>query len=216
MLFRKKKSVDKPNGEVLDQAPRPARACVTHSSAETAHLIGPGCVKLRAEIPVWKPVDGSDLTLHPRYLKRIICYGNVDFSTATLHLLWERSIQIAFLSPDCRKILGVLQPHGNSPNLCRMQHLAAEDPAFVLRMSQDIVHAKLEQAAENLRYFQRQAKGNGDCSASLAIVKDCLSQITRSKQVDSLLGTEGRAAAAWYAYFASLLPNEWPFAGRKA
>jgi CRISPR-associated protein Cas1 len=218
MFFRKstsKNAIGIPAGET-NHAPQQARKCIAHSSAETAHLIGPGCVKLQAETPVWQPVDGQRLSLHPKYLKRILCYGNVDFSTASLHLFWKRGIHIAFLSQDCQKVHGYLQPPSSFPNLARLQHLAAEDSQFVLSRSRMIVSEKLSETVVNLRYFQRQSVGSGDYSKALATVKECLDQIPRATQIQVLRGIEGRAAAVWFDIFANLLPKEWTFQGRRA
>ena len=76
------------------------------STAHTAHLVGPGCMKLEADMPIWKPVDAPAVKLHPEYLKAIVCYGNVDFSTAVLCKLWHQGTQVVFLTPGGHRLLG--------------------------------------------------------------------------------------------------------------
>lgn len=50
------------------------------SSAGTAHLIGPGCLKLHGGLPRWEPVQGQNIMLHPEYLERILLYSTTGKS----------------------------------------------------------------------------------------------------------------------------------------
>lgn len=199
----------------IEPASAEASLRMRRSTADTAHLIGPGCVKLVGKMPIWKPVTGARLQLHPEYLRRVLCYGNVDFSTAVLRLLWRKGVQVVFLSPSGTSLLGKLQPAGGSPNLARLQHLAAEHPAFRLAMGKELVAAKIESQVATVRYYQQQGKGE---SAGKAL-RELKRQRARCEQVDSvatLLGVEGSATAIWFRHFASLVPGSWGFSKRVA
>lgn len=211
MFFRKRSN----STTVHSEPDTKARLTIQHSSAETAHLVGPGYVKLQAAIPIWKPVDGRTLSLHPRYLKRLLCYGNVDLSTACLQLFWKRGIVISFLSQDSASCLGMLRPVGSRPNLPRLQHLSAEDPRFVLSLAQEIVSGKLDAAADSIRYYQQQGRGAaaGQALQSLLQLKG---HVGRTHQLSSLRGVEGQGALIWFRFFASLLPAGWRFEKRSA
>jgi CRISPR-associated protein Cas1 len=148
-------------------------------------------------------------------LKRILCYGNVDFSTAALRLFWKRRIHVVFLSPGGHAVLGKLEPGGSSPNLRRLQHLAAADPAFSLTLARQTVSDKIAAAAATCRYFQQQGKGQ-DGGRVLAKLKECGTQAEQAKSVATLLGLEGSAAALWYGFLASVLPAGWTLPGRVA
>ena len=206
MLFRNKSKHK--SSQTTD--PKTSRQSIQHSSAETAHLIGPGCVKLRAKIPVWKPVSGRDVSLHPRYLQRVFCYGNVDFSTAVLTLLWSEGIFVAFLSADGRRLLAKLQPVAAFPGLARLQHLAATDSQFTLDLAKQIVAGKIGSASVTARYFQQQGK-TGDAGALIRELKGLVLRSESARQLSSLRGYEGQAAALWYRYYSALLPVEWQF-----
>jgi len=186
-----------------------------HSSAETAHLVGPGCVKIRGDVPIWQPVDSKTVSLHPRYLKRVVCYGNVDFSTAVLKLFWQQGIVISFISKDCRAVLGKLQPIGPFPNLTFLQHVASIDEPFAFEFAQRIVLDKLQILSDQVRYFQQQGKRDGatDCLKQL---KPIQARISRASRLQSLLGYEGQAAQLWFSYLSKLIPEGWTFPGRRA
>ncbi|TVP96190.1 MAG: CRISPR-associated endonuclease Cas1 [Planctomycetaceae bacterium] len=219
MFFRRKKdaaadqeAVDgqsvngRAKAKAAEASGRSAAAAV--STAETAHLVGPGCVRLQGRLPVWTPVDGTPLKLHPRHLRRLLCYGNVDLTTATLRLFWKRGIQVVFLSPHGDRMLGKLQPGGRFPNLQRLQHLTANDAAARLRFAREVVDAKLVGCLDEARYFQQQGRGDsaGVLMRQLRAVQD---RLAKAVSVDAVRGHEGAAAARWFPFLGSLLPPEW-------
>lgn len=217
MLFRRRKkaSADK----VLAKAEN-GSAVTNHSpplvsTAETAHLVGPGCVRLQGRLPLWQPAQGTALKLHPRYLRRLYCYGNVDFTTATLRLFWKRGIQVVFLSPSGERLLGKLQPGGRFPNLQRLQHLAAENPAVRLRFAQEIVDAKLATCLDAARYFQQQGRGEG-AGKLIRHLRAVRGRLAAAAAVEVIRGHEGAAAASWFSFLGSLLPPPWRIAQRVA
>lgn len=213
MLFRKRKTDEPP---AQPEAPTAdVRLTIQHSSAETAHLIGPGCVKLRGDIPIWKPVSGQTISLHPKYLKRLFCYGNVDISTAVLQLFWKQGIVVSFLSRDSRRMVGKLQPLGGRPNLARLQHLAAEDADFAIAMAREIVRNKIDATTDAVRYYQQQGKGH-DAGSVLVDLKRISARVDSARQRSELHGLEGQAASAWFRYLACLLPTGWEFNRRSA
>ncbi len=50
----------------------------------------------------------------------------------------------------------------------------------------------------------------------MTLLRNSLHQVEQTKQLDTLRGVEGRAAAIWYGYFATIIPSDWTFAGRKS
>jgi CRISPR-associated protein Cas1 len=204
-------SVDSTKGTATTASHKTARM----STADTAHLIGPGCVKLVGKIPTWQPVTGSRLQLHPQYLRRVFCYGNVDFSTAVLRLFWQRGTQVSFLSPSGNSLLGKLQPSGDAPNLPRLQHLAAANAAFTLSMAQEIVLAKIESQRGAARYFQQQGKGNSAGKVIMSL-KQVETKVELASSLDQLRGIEGIATANWFRFLTTVFPPTWEFKKRIA
>jgi len=185
------------------------------SSAGTAHLIGPGCLKLHGGLPRWEPVQGQNIMLHPEYLERILLYGSTDATGSALRLCWRKGIQVVFLTPQGHEILGRLQPAGNCPNLPYLQHLAAADSAFPLAVARWLVHEKMQATVTALRYYQQQGKvtAAGDRLKQLERLK---ASADKAKSVNSLRGVEGTTAHLWFEVFATLLPEGWTFPGRQA
>lgn len=213
-MFRKRQMNDSQE-TVKETSDAVSRPTLQHSSAETAHLIGPGCARLVGGVPIWTPVAGRKLTLHPRYVKRIICYGQVDFSTALLVHLWELGTSVAFLSPHGSDLLGTLHPQASSTALMRLQHLTIAEPKFRLEIAKSIVSDKVSSTVETIRYYQRQGKGV-NASQTLHELKSLNTRMGAQLATSSLLGLEGQAANQWYRYFGSLLPGDWQFQRRSA
>lgn len=187
----------------------------TRSTAETAHLVGPGCVKLRGGIVEWRPASGRRVLLHPKYLRRILIYGRADVSGAALQLLWREAIQIVYLSRGGHKLLGRLQPSGPSPHLPRLLHLAAADPGMRLRLAREVVLQKIVSEVNTTRYYQRQGKGKS-AGAVLRKLLSLQGNVKEAESIPSLLGIEGAAGASWLQYFASLVPAPWEFQHRRS
>ena len=196
-----------------DSATTNSRPVKQVSTADTAHLVGPGCVRLEGRLPLWQSTAGARLQLHPKYLRRLLCYGNVDITTAALRLFWRRGIQVVFLSPSGERLLGKLQPAGNAPHLPRLQHLAAEQPAVRLALATELVEVKLESTLEAIRYFQRQGRG-AQPGKAISAIRRFQEQVESADSVAKLRGLEGASAARWFSFLATVLPEPWEFQKR--
>ena len=193
------------------------RSTVTqHSTARTAYLIGPGCVRVEGDVPTWTPVDGNRTKLHFQYLESIVCFGNVDLSTACLTRLWSHGIHVSFLSPSGHRALGILEPIGErSSQRIRWQYLAASDPELRLRFAKETVHQKIESTIATARYFQQQGK-KADFGAVLITLKTMSDKLNVAKDLDVLRGIEGNAARTWFDVYRQLVGPEWEFETRSA
>ena len=212
MFFRKKTKIS-PDATPATMPQRKPQA--TSSSAETAHLIGPGCLKLQGGLLRWQPIEGPHIILHPHQIARILMYGATDVTGSALRLIWRHTIQVIFLSPQGHELLGKVQPTGNSPNLIWLQHLAIMDPTIRLKLSQQLIYDKIEAAAVQTRYFQQQGKA-ANAGELLKQFRKLQDSTQRTKTLDSLRGVEGTAASTWFQLYATLVPSGWTFPGRKA
>ena len=185
------------------------------SPAETAYLIGPGCMKVRGGLPFWKPVQGTATKLHPEYLKRIVVFGLADFSGKVFSLLWRRKIQVVFLSPHGNDLLAHLHPAGDRPALARLQHLAAANSRFSLNISKSLIAEKINATRDSLRYYQQQS-AISNAGNTLKQLDKLKAQSQSAKSVAALLGIEGSAARLWREQFGRLLPDGWTFTKRKS
>ena len=190
---------------------QPART----TPAETAYLIGPGSLRVKGELPIWKPVKGDSIKLHPEFLKRIIVFGLADCSGKAFSLLWRKNIQVIFLSPHGNSVLAHIQPAGDRPGLSRRQHLAAADRPFALSIAREVVTDKIAATAETARYFQRQGSAPS-AGKLLKFIESVRRKIAAVNSQDQLLGIEGSVAKLWWKTFAEVIPREWKFTGRKS
>ena len=212
MFFRKPKPAHQPTAESSD-SPRAIPAAIT--GAETAHLRGPGCLRVASALLRWEPVDGRALVLHPKRLGRVFLYGAADVTGTAVRLLWRHAIQIIFLTPQGHEILGKIQPQKETSQLTWLQHRAALDPSFSLRLSKEVVGQKIASTIGTARYYQRQGKSTG-IGELLRKLDGLSSSVSRQTSVASLRGIEGTAACAWFDMFRQLLPDGWTFPGRRA
>lgn len=213
VFFRRKKPSQENDAEPINGIARKPQA--NSSSAETAHLIGPGCLKLQGGLLRWQPVEGRHIILHPHQIARILMYGATDVTGSALRLIWQSDIQVVFLSPQGHQLLGKVQPAGNSPNLIWLQHQTIMDSQFRLSISKQLIVDKIEAAISQARYFQRQGKASA-AGGAIQQLKKLQDSCSRSKSLDSLRGIEGTAASTWFQLFASLMPNGWTFPGRRS
>ena len=185
------------------------------STAETAYLRGPGCLRLSGKIPLWRGVNGQSIKLHPKYIRRIIVLGLADVSGATFSLLWRSGISVTFLDPSAGHVLSHIDSSGLPSALSRMQCYAAGDRAFRLRMSRDVVQRKSQSTTDAVRYYQRQGKGQ-HAAKTLKTIRQATQGLRKASEVNQVLGIEGAVARAWWQFFATVLPECWKFTGRQS
>lgn len=193
---------------MLQSADPPRKA-----SAETVHLVGPGCLKVQNRMPCWRPVDGPLLLLHPESLSTVLLYGAADVTGPALRLLWRHGVCVSFLSPDGDELLGRVEPPAEAAGpLSLRQHRACDCPAFQLEQSRRIVVEKLEGFRESLQKLDRRT------SLSLHGLREQIAadlcRVQRATSVDSLRGHEGAASARWHLALRGLFPPQLPYSGR--
>lgn len=182
--------------------------------AETVHLLGPGVLRVCNRMPRWEPLHGSPLSIHPEKLKTLLLYGACDVTGAALRILWKHNVQVSFVSPDQRELLGRLSPPADRfPALCYWQHLAASDAGFALRQARSLVDEKVESILDVLRHFQSHRRI--DPTVVRQQLQADLKRIRKASRISTLLGCEGAATARWYETLRKLLPAGFSFPRRQ-
>jgi len=140
-------------------------------------------------------------------------YGNVSFSDQAWQQLLEHRVSVVLLSQGGHHVLGRLAAVDDSTVLVRVgQVRLLSDPARKLELARESVLAKIAAQRDAARHYQRHGK-----SAAGAFQRklDELWQAARSaRELNSLRGYEGAAAAAWYQLFGQLLDPPWTFTER--
>ncbi|MFV9506741.1 MAG: CRISPR-associated endonuclease Cas1 [Oscillochloridaceae bacterium umkhey_bin13] len=148
-------------------------------------------------------------------LDDILIIGNVGISTPALKGLFERGIEVAFLSVHGRyqgRLVGANTPHAA---LRRAQYRRADDPAWSLRQAQACVEGKLRNARAVLQRF---ARNRSTVEPSVREAADALGgyieRAGRTTQLASLMGVEGSATARYFGGLRALIGPDWQFTAR--
>jgi CRISPR-associated protein Cas1 len=149
-------------------------------------------------------------------LERIFLRGDVVLHSGLLGKLGEKGIGLVVLSGrKASASLMLARPHNDASRRIDQYRLSLE-PAFCLRIAQNLVAAKL---AESEKFLLTLAEG-GRRAARLELEKCCeqigrfAAQITHQHSSAALRGLEGRAAATYFSGLAALLPASLRFTGR--
>lgn len=151
-----------------------------------------------------------------RSIESIVCFGNVEFSTATMARCAESGIDVSWLTRGGRFRFGLRPPtHGNV--LLRMeQWRAAVDDDRCLDIARAIVAAKLLNSRVVLLDA---AKGKPQLSEELRVTAGELARLAKETRtaghLDILRGIEGIGAKRYFAEWSGLLsPEGFTFTGR--
>lgn len=186
---------------------------VTSVAAGVAHLVGPGALKVVNAHLAYTPKGGKALRLDPQTLTEVLCYGDVSATAAALEALFRGGIPTAWLSPAGLRCRGRLQRTDPPTTMVRIrQHQAFAQPAARLAWAKRVVDGKLVAMSEAARHYQRHGATNASSILTTwAGIRERLPTATLHEQV---LGYEGSASNAWFAFFGGLLGEPWTFSGR--
>jgi CRISPR-associated protein Cas1 len=138
-------------------------------------------------------IDVSELAL----------FGNVYVTTPAMQELMRRNIPISWHSHGGWLMGHTIGTGHKNVELRRAQFRAADDAAFCLRLAKTLIEAKIKNARTLLRRNWKPESG-----APPRLLEDLNSDIRRvqkAKDLDSLLGIEGSAAARYFSAFPNLI-----------
>jgi CRISPR-associated protein Cas1 len=159
--------------------------------------------------------DGQDIESLPgRKIALIVLHGNQALSTGVLEYCAENGIGVTFVS-NRGGCYASLSPYADDRvELHRAQFLRDGEAAFHLAVARAIAQGKLANQRLILRRYRRRHPGPA-VEEALAALDAALAQAGQAGDLDTLRGTEGSGAKAYFAGLAGLLPAHWAFAGRK-
>lgn len=153
-------------------------------------------------------VEGAERGRAPLHLLgAIICFGQVGLSPQLMHAAAEAGIAITYLGWSGRFLARVEGPQSGNVLLRRAQHeRTRNDPLVVARA---IVAAKI---ANQRGVIRRAIRDHGDADGALDLGERRLTAAARAAlagpDIDTLRGTEGEAANAYFAVFGALIRVE--------
>ncbi|MCX7665107.1 MAG: CRISPR-associated endonuclease Cas1 [Gemmataceae bacterium] len=186
---------------------------ITSVSTPIAHLVGPGSLKVSNDQLVFTPLGGKPMSLIPKTLNEIICYGEVSVSANALEILFQHGIQTVWMTPSGQKCRGRLYRADPPTTLLRVrQHRIFALPKARLAWSIQLILAKIDSMNEATRHYQRHGFSQaGPLMEQFAQLKW---QAQQAQSVPQLLGIEGTATSLWFQLFRELILPPWSFPKR--
>lgn len=138
-------------------------------------------------------------------LSGLVCFGNVLCSPFLLGLCGERGVHVSFLTEHGRFLARVEGPVSGNVLLRVAQGKAADDPVRVRELASSFVAGKILNARTVL---QRRLRDHGDepgCARAVGLLAGFARQLRQAENTDAVRGTEGEAAACYFAVFNELI-----------
>ena len=126
----------------------------------------------------------------------------VSVTTAALHALTRRGVDIVYLSGAGRYISRVIGQEHKHSKLRYQQSLAASDGSFALRTASSVVRGKLHNQHTLVR---RHAEGAGWANRALSGIDAMAGRVEFARNLDELRGLEGQGAKEYFSLFRRLL-----------
>jgi len=198
---------------------QPIRLFPPDREAKTVHVVEPG-TRLGRSGNSFKinRVAGEVLTYPVNEIGSIVLHGYSQISTQALHLSAYHKIPVHFITTGGR-YLGAFNAGAGAVQRRLRQLEALSDSSLCLELSVKLAKSKVQ---NSLRYILRGTRGKAGRSptveTSVRVIRDCLKNLTRSRDRDELRGHEGLAARAYFDAVPSLLredlPSEFSFSSR--
>ena len=149
--------------------------------------------------------DGKQ-TFPIRQIDTVMLHGFAQISAQAVHLCAAHDVAVHWMTAGGRFMTGTAAA-GRTQQRIR-QYRALGNEAFCLRLSRQLVHAKVE---SQLKYLMRatrtDAMNRQNCSESIGRIRECIAQIPKATSISSLLGHEGMAAKAYFSAIPFLLSS---------
>jgi CRISPR-associated protein Cas1 len=140
----------------------------------------------------------------------------LDFYLLTTPALWElaeHGIEIAFFTQSGKLLCQLTSPWPKNLPLREAQWRRRFEPEFVLRFSKSIVIGKLNNALAVIHDF-RSNHPELDCATELSAIETARTKAESAAGLDSLLGLEGSATAAYFKVLGRMFMPPWQFTTR--
>ena len=145
-------------------------------------------------------------------ISEIVLIGRVGVTTPAMHTLLRQGIGLTFLDWQGR-LIGRLAPALNKNIILRhLQYERAQDPQFCLRVSRQIVLAKLRNQRTLARRVARGKKIPDE--SSFEQMQRAINGAETADDIPELMGHEGSGARAYFRLLAQAIPAEWGFTKR--
>ena len=153
--------------------------------------------------------DKTQVARYPLHtLQSIVTFSYSGASPALMGACAERGIGLAFCTPRGKFLARTAGIASGNVLLRRQQYRVADDPAQSCRVARCMIAGKLYNARWSLERTVRDHRpriSEQDFANAIAIIKQQLALTLEEQQLDSLRGTEGVAAAAYFGVFNQMI-----------
>lgn len=146
-------------------------------------------------------------------IEGVLIFGNVQFTTQAVQLLFEQGIEMAMFTSH-GKLLGQLtSPTTKNIVLRQAQYARSNDPVFTLGFARSLVGSKISNALEFVRGFSHNHPDTNLRDESSQLSALCF-QVDLQPDLASLLGLEGSGGRIYFQAFGRMVRKEFQFTGR--
>ena len=133
-------------------------------------------------------------------VSHVALFGNVQITTQAVQTLCELEVPVTYFSMG-GWFYGVTRGYELKNVFLRIEQFRlAREPATCLRLARQFVHGKIRNHRTMLMRNHLEAP-----PATLLKLKQCADAALRAESIESLLGTEGGAAAAYFEQFSGMI-----------
>jgi CRISP-associated protein Cas1 len=136
----------------------------------------------------------------------VVAFGRATVSPMVVYELLQRHIPLSFLTAN-GKYLGRLEPEVTKNIFVRKaQWSAIGDSPQAIHLVQGFVRGKLKNY-RNLLQRRKREQNLTELEPKIEIIKQCLSSLDNTNNIDSLRGLEGAGSAAYFGCFNLLIKS---------
>ncbi len=146
-------------------------------------------------------------------VESVLCFGNVQFTTQAVHLLFRHGVEMALFTSHGRLLGQLTSSFPKNIELRQAQYRRHDDEAFTLPLARTIVRAKLANGFEVLKHF-RHNHPEVDLTREIEQLETSVASVEAQSDLASLLGVEGYGARIYYEGFSRMIRKSFRFTGR--
>jgi len=159
--------------------------------------------------------DGEKLADIPASkIEAVLIFGNVQFTTQAIQLLFKQNIEMALFSSRGRLLGQLTSPAPKNITLRQAQYEKKNDNQFVLNFSKTIVYGKLSNSQDFVREFFHNHPDTDFGQENSELTAICR-KIDSQCELPSLLGLEGSGSRIFFQAFAKMIRHSFTFGGRR-
>ena len=144
----------------------------------------------------------------------VLIFGNVQFTTQSIHELFEHGIELAILTRTGRLIGQITSPMTKNIDLRIGQFKRHGDVKFKLIFCKNLVRGKIINSIQLLRFFSYNHP-DIDLKKEISGMEEARKNIDQYDTFEGLNGVEGIAARYYFNGFSKMILGDFVFEGRR-